>query len=163
MLNSIGITPMLFFFAPLITIRPLHFYDPGFVSTFNHRNMRKRAFILILPLTIFILETVSFVPAMQETCAIIASTETVSCCMPATGNHPAACAGEEEDIPEEPCSENPDCSTCPVCYTFIIQPGFEWKAGHFSIEKKYASLKQDYIFSYSTSVWKPPNEMFHYL
>jgi hypothetical protein len=124
--------------------------------------MRKRAFILILPLTVFILETVSFVPAMQETCAILAGTETVSCCKANEGTAPAACSSEPADEPAEDCTDNPECSTCPVCYTFIIQPRFEWKARQFPIEKKYAPVKQDYIFSYISSVWKPPNAMFNY-
>lgn len=123
--------------------------------------MRKRAFILILPFTVFILETVSFVPVMQETCAIMAVPEESSCCM-AEVSEPVTCGSseQEEDGPMEGCADNPDCSTCPVCYTFILQPRFELTARQLRVERKYASLKQDYISSYSSSVWKPPNTLF---
>ncbi|MEO6540867.1 MAG: hypothetical protein ABIN74_07765 [Ferruginibacter sp.] len=122
--------------------------------------MRTRALILLIPFVVFLTETASFIPAMEESCAMVA-VEQSSCCMkeiPADG--PCEDAGNKES-PCKPCEDNPDCSTCPVCYIFIFQPQFEWHAKAFVFKKNYNLLTASYISSYTTDVWKPPNGFFY--
>ncbi len=121
--------------------------------------MRKRAFILILPFTVFLTETVSFVPALQDACTKATSKES-SCCMITDEPAKKECSSEntgEKESPANDCTENPDCSTCPVCYTFIFQPRYEWPEQDFVFKKSYALLKASYSSSYTCNVWKPPN------
>jgi hypothetical protein len=124
--------------------------------------MRKQAIILILPFAIFLTETVSFVPALQEACAATAVKES-SCCMIPPETSENECSSNKANDNEEPgsgCTDNPDCTTCPVCYTFIFQPRYELTTQQFVFKRHYALLETDYSSSYTSSVWKPPNGYF---
>ncbi len=70
------------------------------------------------------------------------------------------CMDKKEDnkkSSENKCDDNPDCTTCPVCYTFIFQPQYELPAQQFLFKKSYSLLTTGYISSYTPDVWKPPN------
>lgn len=124
--------------------------------------MRKQAFILIFPFAIFLTETVSFVPALQNACAVAAVKESSCCTMPDKTNEDVcnSNAANNNNDPATGCTNNPDCTTCPVCYTFIFQPRYELTAQQFIFKKHYALLKTNYSSSYTSSVWKPPNGSF---
>ncbi len=147
-------------YAPLIT-KPRHPYkvsDLFFI--FRHIEMRTQALILIFPFAVFLIETASFIPAMKDACTIVAAKKT-SCCMKtkaADQCHNKKAADKKD--PDNKCTNNPDCTTCPVCYTFIFQPQYEWPAQQFIFTKKYSLLNTSYISSYTSNVWKPPNGFF---
>ncbi len=124
--------------------------------------MRKQALILILPFAIFLTETVSFIPALQDAWTVAMVKERSCCMLPAETNE-KECSSKEDNNNEDPakgCAENPDCTTCPVCYTFIFQPRYEWTAQQFVFKKHYALFKADYNSAYTSNVWKPPNGSF---
>lgn len=119
--------------------------------------MRAKAFILIFPFVVFLIETASFVPAMNDACTITAP-EKSSCCMKTKKE--GECHNKKDDnkkAPEGDCSSKPDCTTCPVCYTFIFQQQYEWSATQFIFKKDYSSMNTPYSSSYTANVWKPPN------
>jgi hypothetical protein len=130
--------------------------------------MRTQALILLIPFLVFLMETASFIPGMEEACAIVVP-EKVSCSKP---EEPSSCGAkkamsccskpqkeeERQDKEEDnPCDSSPDCTSCPVCYNFIFQAQYEWQPKGFVFKKGYSSLTTDYIFAYTSSVWKPPN------
>lgn len=126
--------------------------------------MKIQAFILILPFTIFLIETVSFIPALQEACTIITSQER-PCCMMTDETAKNACSSKDtggEESSENDCAQNSNCTTCPVCYSFILQRQYEWPVQAFVFDKNYASLKSTYSSLYICNVWKPLNGFFIY-
>ncbi|MEO7307944.1 MAG: hypothetical protein ABIR78_15180 [Ferruginibacter sp.] len=125
--------------------------------------MRTRALILLIPFVVFLTETASFIPAMEESCAMIAA-EQSSCCMKEMNNE-GQCGDKKtgnKENSENTCGDNADCTTCPVCYTFIFQPQYEWHAKAFVHKKTYSLLTANYISNYTTDAWKPPNGFFYY-
>ena len=101
--------------------------------------MRIQALILIFPFTVFLTETASFVPALQDACTI-ASVEKSPCCMKTESMEEKECRSKTENDKNtsgNDCTDNPDCTTCPVCYTFIFQPQYEWPAKQFLFTKNY--------------------------
>lgn len=73
---------------------------------------------------------------------------------------PGKCSSKKDagkKSPGKDCTDESDCSTCPVCYLFILQSPFEWNDRPVSIERKYNLLDTRFISSYSNNVWKPPN------
>ena len=124
--------------------------------------MRTQAIILIFPFAVFLTETVSFVPAMKDECAIVAAKKS-NCCMKT--KKPDQCHNKkatDKKTSDNKCNNNPDCTTCPVCYTFIFQPQYKWAAEQFYFKKNYELLNASYISSYTPNVWKPPNGCFYY-
>lgn len=121
--------------------------------------MRKPALILVLPFAIFLTETVSFVPVLQDGCTITMATASSCCTSPATEQEEDICSQEtgNKEIPADDCTQKPDCTTCPVCYTFIFQPLYEWSPQNFVFKNYYAVLTASYSSFYISSVWKPPN------
>ncbi len=119
--------------------------------------MRKQAFILLIPFSVFIAETASFIPAMQNACEMISAKES-SCCMIVEKKAESPCADENtgSETPDD-CTDKPDCSTCPVCYTFIFQQLYEWNARQFTFKKIYGLQYAGHLSSYTANVWKPPN------
>lgn len=136
--------------------------------------MKTQALLLLIPFSVFLTETVSFIPAMQESCAIVAvkknsCTQTkeqgqchkkpwrYSCskmtkhkdCSDKKGNNKKPCGKK--------CTDNPDCSTCPVCYSFIFQPQYQWQAQPFIFKNHYSLPVTGNTSSYTPDVWKPPN------
>lgn len=125
--------------------------------------MRIQALILVFPFAVFLTETVSFVPALEDACTMV-SAEKSSCCMKVETPDIEECGsktGDNKNTADNNCTDNPDCKTCPVCYTFIFQPQYEWRATAFCFKKNYSSLATGYISSYTTDVWKPPNGFFY--
>jgi len=135
--------------------------------------MRIKALILFFPFAVFLAETASFIPAMKDACAILSAKKT-ACAKEKKQN---VCSRNEEKnsctkskqqdkcknnstdkIPDNnACNDNADCSTCPVCYTFIFQQQYEWPAQQFPGNKNYGLINTGYISSYTNDVWKPPN------
>lgn len=135
--------------------------------------MRTKALILFFPFTVFLAETASFIPAMKNTCALFFTKITActkekkqdvctrkkvmnsrtkikqqkTCCNKGAGKTPAG----------NTCNDNVDCSTCPVCYTFIFQQQYEWPAQQFAFKKNYGLINSAQTSSYTNDVWKPPN------
>ncbi|MEO6252585.1 MAG: hypothetical protein ABIO79_04735 [Ferruginibacter sp.] len=126
--------------------------------------MRTRALILLIPFVVFLTETASFTPAMEESCEVVAA-EQSSCCMKQEIQEEEACpakrSGNKEDTGKG-CADNSDCTTCPVCYTFIVQSQLEWEPTVFTFKKNYSLLTTGHTSSYTTDVWKPPNGFFYY-
>ena len=122
--------------------------------------MKIQSLILLIPFSVFLIETASFLPALQDACTIVSAGEN-SCCMMNGGQDEEQCAGKTEENKEtgsKDCTDNPDCTTCPVCYTFIFQPQYEWYAQPFLFTKHYGLLNTSYSSSYTANVWKPPNQ-----
>jgi hypothetical protein len=143
--------------------------------------MKKQAIILFFPLTVFLTETVSFLPCWDDSC-LPGINGTAECVKPekpgscTVTKELEACSAKEEiecaqapesgkcnkqtdaDNPEEDCTSNPDCSTCPVCYTFTIQPQYELNSTGFDLSRQYHLRDIEIISSYETDVWKPPND-----
>jgi hypothetical protein len=123
--------------------------------------MRIQALILLIPFSVFLIETASFLPAMEDACTIVSAEEN-SCCMMNGGQDEEQCSGKTEENKEtgnKDCTDNPDCTSCPVCYTFIFQPQYEWYAQQFLFTKHYRLVTASYSSSYTVNVWKPPNPL----
>lgn len=141
-------------------------FNPGFL--FLEFNMRTKAVILFFPFAVFLFETASFVPVLVEKCTKAASKKS-SCTKPepqdacSKKNAKPSCKPEKKqdygnkDDDSKNCENNPDCRTCPVCYTFIFQSLYEWPARSFRPGKDYALMNTGCISFYISSVWKPPN------
>jgi hypothetical protein len=126
--------------------------------------MRIQALILVFPFAVFLTETASFVPALQDACTIVSAEES-SCCMKIENTEEEECGSKTENDKNtsgNDCTDNTDCTTCPVCYTFIFQPQYEWPAEQFLFTKNYGSLSTSYTSFYIPDVWKPPNGFFYY-
>ncbi|HMI78413.1 MAG TPA: hypothetical protein VK484_06440 [Ferruginibacter sp.] len=117
--------------------------------------MRTAALILLFPFTVYMTETASFIPAMAAQCALVA-TEESSCCMKTNDQDECSMPEDTEEAPGD-CTDSPDCTTCPVCYSFIFQPRYEWSPVPVLIKKDYSLLDTSYSSSYTSNVWKPPN------
>jgi hypothetical protein len=119
--------------------------------------MKIQALILVFPFAVFLTETASFTPAMKAACEAVTAKKS-SC---PKMQEPGKCQTKKENGKKKPsgktCNDTPDCSTCPVCYTFIFQPQFEWPAEQAICKKKFSLLNTGNLFSYSPDVWKPPN------
>jgi hypothetical protein len=126
--------------------------------------MRIKALILLMPFIVFLAETASFTKAMEESCAA-AAVEKSSCCMKQEKAEKEPCSAKKtgsKKVPGKGCEDNTDCTSCPVCYTFIVQSQFEWVPTVFSLKKNYSLLTAGHISSYTTDVWKPPNGFFYF-
>ena len=135
--------------------------------------MRTKALILFFPFAVFMAETASFIPAMKNACAILAAKKTactkekkqdvcsrkkeISSCTKIKQQHTCCNKGSGKTPADNSCNDNADCSTCPVCYTFIFQQLYEWPAQQFLLKKNYGLINTGSISSYTTDVWKPPN------
>ncbi len=130
--------------------------------------MRTKALILFFPFAVFLTETISFIPAMKAACTIVAKekkpdvcslkNEESTCCAMMKQHNECNKEKENGEIPEEKdCNDNADCSTCPVCYTFIFQTQYEWTGQEFLCKKDYWLINTDHISNYIPDVWKPPN------
>jgi len=135
--------------------------------------MRTKALILFFPFAVFLAETASFIPAMKDACAIMTAKKS-SCtkekkqdaCTPKEEKNTCTkikqqdkcCNKKTGKIPtDNKCNDKADCSTCPVCYTFIFQQQYEWPAQQFFSKKNYGLINTGHTSSYSSDVWKPPN------
>lgn len=136
--------------------------------------MRTKALILFFPFAVFLAETASFIPAMKNACAILAAKKS-SCkkekkddacskskekktCTKVKQEYKCCTKPTPGKLPvNDDCNDKADCSTCPVCYTFIFQQQYEWQAQQFFLKKNYILTNTGYISSYISAVWKPPN------
>lgn len=128
--------------------------------------MKKRALILLFLVTTFLVETASFVPAMQKACAAAAikkstcgtkAKKATPCC--AKTKKPAACQKKEQpDTPvDNGCTDNPYCYNCPVCYTFLFEPQYQLQAISIFLKKDYECLNVSLRSDYQSEVWAPPD------
>lgn len=164
--------------------------------------MKKQAFILLFPVSVFLTETASFLPCTDDACNTQVTEKSTcskvkkqaSC---AVKQESSSCSRNKKEVTScrakkakptctaeaekktsakvsspEPCkskkncdkgssrkgsTDDTDCTTCPVCYTFIFQSQYEWTAQQFIANKDYSLLNTNYTSVFSTSVWKPPN------
>jgi hypothetical protein len=135
--------------------------------------MRTKALILFFPFAVFLAETASFIPAMKDACAISTAKKSTctkeknqdactpkkekSTCTKIKQQNKCCNRGAGKTPADNTCNNNADCSTCPVCYTFIFQQQYEWPAQHFVFKKNYGLINSGHISSYTNDVWKPPN------
>jgi hypothetical protein len=136
--------------------------------------MRTQALILLIPFSVFLTETASYIPAMNDACTIVAAEKSAcsttkkqdhcsgkkeksSCTKTKKQDECAGKKGNNKKSPDNKCKDNADCTTCPVCYTFIFQSQYEWQVKEFVSGKNYSLLTPSYIYSYTADVWKPPN------
>ena len=134
--------------------------------------MRTPALILLFPFAVFLTETAGFNPAVKGACAVVPAEKRYiaknsppgnchkkkekNCCTKMKKQD--ECNNKKGDGKNgNRCENKPDCNTCPVCYTFIVQPQYEWSAHRFVSPKNYGLLTTSYISVYTTNVWKPPN------
>ena len=64
---------------------------------------------------------------------------------------------DRQKTADKKCSDKVDCTSCPVCYTFIFQPRYEWTGTQGLPEKNHLLMNTGYTSSYTANVWKPPN------
>lgn len=144
--------------------------------------MKTQAFILFIPLAVFFTETVSIFPCWDGSDNKVVKANTCSSqkaattcnrktsekqCSPqkAKGecsrkSSPKSCQSTgtcDKSSSGKDCDDNPDCSTCPVCYIFIAQQPFEWNPEEFYSDKTYNLEHKGHISDYPRSVWKPPD------
>ena len=135
--------------------------------------MRTKALILFFPFAVFLTETGSFFPAMKKACAAMASkiklctknTKQDACTLnkkkntcTKTKQQNRCCNKKADKTPAgNSCNDNPDCTTCPVCYTFIFQQQYEWHARQFPVKKIYGLTKTGHTSSYNSSFFHPPH------
>jgi hypothetical protein len=117
--------------------------------------MKIRALILLFPFAVYLTETVVFPAEVNKTC------KKMSC---VKMNKPMKCHGKKSNNQKSSgkCDTNPDCTLCPVCFTFTFHPQYEWSAKSFPFEKNYRQVSAGYISAYLPPVWKPPNSYFLY-
>ena len=119
-------------------------------------SMRTRVFILLFPFAVYLTETATYSAVFQDNCAAV-TTKTSTCNK--TGKQAQCCSKKacNKKTPAKGCTNNPDCTVCPVCLTFIFQSQYEWSATQFSFKQNYGQFNTNYLFSYIPHVWKPPN------
>lgn len=126
--------------------------------------MKAKAIILLLPLALFITETISFPLQANSTCKKMTCMKMMAqtkCshqkdnCSKSTGNSRPGNSGN--------CSNNSECSLCPVCSTFVLQAQYELSLQYELLQCRYPSLHNDYVSSYTSEVWKPPNNYLFFL
>jgi hypothetical protein len=112
--------------------------------------MKTRAFILLFPFAVYLAETVHFPQEANKGCKKMS-------CMKM--KMPMKCHDKKDDSekPSGKCNNNPDCTFCPVCYTFTFLTQYELTVKYTLIEKNYLQITSGYITSYIPPVWKPPN------
>jgi len=158
---------------PFIIKQQYLFLHSNLFFIFSSLKMRIKALILFFPFAVFLAETASFIPAMKNACAILAAKKSTctkakkqdTCSQNKEKNtctkikqQDKCCNKKTAKIPvDNACNDNADCSTCPVCYTFIFQQQYEWEAQQFLFKKNYRLINTGHISSYTTDVWKPPN------
>jgi len=125
--------------------------------------MRTKALILLIPFVVFLTETASFTPVMAESCAAVTAKQS-SCCIKEIQEEEQCPVKRScsKEYPAKDCEDDPGCTTCPVCYTFIFQSQFEWQPIVFTFTKNYSLLTTGHTSSYTVDVWKPPNGFFYY-
>jgi hypothetical protein len=119
--------------------------------------MKARALILFFPFAVFLIETVSFPSQVNNICKkVVNPCEKMSCMQM---KKPMNCQDKKSDNekPSGRCNNNPDCTFCPVCYTFTFQPQYQWSPKFFSFKKNYRLVNTGYVSSYISLIWKPPD------
>jgi hypothetical protein len=136
--------------------------------------MKRPAFILLFPFVLFMAETASFIPAMQEACKITANSKNTcskkqeentcntkkaeNTCRKTMHEDKSADKKDAKKAPAgKDCENSKTCTSCPVCYTFIFQQQYEFGPAPVYFTKNYGALQANYSSVYVTSVWKPPN------
>jgi len=120
-----------------------------FFLLFLRQQMRLRALILFIPLAAFLTETVSFPMHITTRC------KTTVCMKMSEVNCPHK--EKASDKKPEKCNESQACSICPVCSIFIFQSQY-YLSIHKDIQpQNYQQLNRGYISSYTSEIWKPPN------
>lgn len=132
----------------------------------SHTAMKKRALILFFPFAAFLVETASFMPAMQQACSkAVAKTTTCgtqvkkpsTCCKKATTPAPCSKTKHSNKPVGNGSTDNPCCYNCPVCYTFLFEPTYEITALSWLIKKGYQGLEVSFRSTYQAEVWNPPD------
>lgn len=128
--------------------------------------MRATASILLFSLVILVTETASVIPLVKEICHVAAEEKSLcgntqrqsSCGVPDADSPCSKKKKCEKKESNDNCKENEKCNSCPICYVFIFQPGYELQVRYFSLENKYPLPEVNDLPSYSARVWKPPNQ-----
>ena len=120
--------------------------------------MRATASILLFSLVILVTETASVIPIVMKYVMSLRKKKSPKC-----GNtqRQSSCGVPDADSPvrkrrnaarrriNDNCKENEKCNSCPICYVFIFQPGYELQVRYFSLENKYLLPKVNDLPSYS--------------
>jgi hypothetical protein len=120
--------------------------------------MKAKAIILLLPFVLFITETISFLLQANSACKKMTcmKMKTAMKC-PHQKDNCKKNTGKSDPANSGNCSNNSECSLCPVCSIFVFQPQFELQVKYDLLQCRYPSLHKDYVSSYTSEVWKPPN------
>ncbi len=115
--------------------------------------MKAKAIILLLPFALFIIETISFPLQANGACKKMT-------CMKMMGH--IKCPHQKDDCKKSKensgnCSNSSECSLCPVCSIFVFQPNYELPLTSELFQLRFPSLYANYVSSYISDVWKPPN------
>ena len=140
--------------------------------------MKISALILLIPCVIFLTETATFTEVLKKNCGMVS--ENNGTCGKTTG--PTPCSGKKDNsscskakknnatnsnpkdkakgTADNKCKEGPNCTTCPICYTFLLESQYEVKEQEFPVVQTLEIDNTEYLSSYTNSVWKPPNDSF---
>ena len=135
--------------ALLITIYTISIIF-SFFLLFLRSRMRARALILIFPFAVFLTETVTFPMQINTRCKQMSCIKTIG-----EMNCPRKKGNCEK--PAGKCDNSSACSICPVCSIFVFQPQYSLSVLKDFTKKNYQLLNAGYIFSYTSDIWKPPN------
>ena len=128
----------------------------SFFLLFLRSRMKIRALILIFPFAVFLTETASFPLQIGSRCKQISCMKTMS-----EMNCPHKKGKCEKPVGK--CNNSSGCSICPVCGIFVFQPQYSWSLNKDIPKKNYQLLNTVYISSYTSDIWKPPNDYLHNL
>ena len=119
--------------------------------------MKVQAFILLIPLTAFLAETISLPLEVTSCKKEFTISSTKKTCMKMV--KPIKCHGSKENEPKPSgkCNNTSECSVCPVCFAFTFQPQYENSLQYLFIKKNYGLINAGFPTSYVPPVWKPPN------
>ncbi len=126
--------------------------------------MKANAIILLLPLALFIIETISFPLHANSLCkkmTCMKMSTAMKC--PHQKDNSKKDTGKSDPADSGNCSNNTECSLCPVCSIFVFQPQYELQLKYELLQCRYPSLHKDYVSSYTSEVWKPPNNYLFFL
>ncbi len=112
--------------------------------------MKLKALILLFPFAVFLTETYVFPLEVKSECS------KMSCMKMKKMMEPKCHDKKDSQKPAGKCNNIPECSLCPVCFVFTLQPQYELSLKYFLLKKNYPLINTGYMSCYIPPVWKPP-------
>lgn len=117
--------------------------------------MKILALILLFPLSFLLIETGTITPVIKTTCENKCGNKKIK----------QDDCGKKNDTDKkntDKCNNKTECTSCPVCCVFTLQPQYVWQAKQFIFKQQYRIENAVKISSYNSLIWKPPDSFFNY-